>query len=538
MSDTTVRKKLPPFPYKGLSFYGPEDEIIFAGRDDDILQCAKILAEMSTRVLILHGRTGCGKTSFLRAGFIPFLEKPEHGFQFIKVGTTKIKALFIRSTFDPLSKLAESIYEFASEEYVVKTPTGISKINLSPTLLDFENRETFVEKIGLDCELMLRALSVLSTLIPSTLVLIIDQAEEVMTLRSGTDGQNLRDKFFKFMAGLSSAKLDIKLLVALRTEWYGRFYNEIRMWEWHPLNIREYLLGDLTEDQIALVIKHPSIIEQYEFSYAEGLPEKIAADLTKNPQQGGILPVMQIICGKLYEMTKNKARSRPWIITEQDYLELGGVEEQVDEHLEHVLFDLCNMYEISSTVSKEIDRWYKVLDMLVKVQVDGTVTTELRSEEELKNRADELRCRIPFKKAMTYLLDDSQRIVQRTEVFNPIFKETIICYSLGHEAVGLALNVWRYKNEITLRLSKYNKKVCRWFGFFFIALALIIFAFHYKLDYKKIFSGRFEWVLFLYGVSFLLFSLKPSLLVIFQKWIFQFLKKGRKKGEKGSLFNS
>jgi hypothetical protein len=58
----------PTLPYKGLGYYAEEDASLFAGRDKDVVVCAAKLAEWKIRLLLLHGSTGCGKSSFLRAG--------------------------------------------------------------------------------------------------------------------------------------------------------------------------------------------------------------------------------------------------------------------------------------------------------------------------------------------------------------------------------------------------------------------------------------------------------------------------------------
>lgn len=59
---TIVEANWPKEPYKGFSYYTFEDTLLFVGRDDDVDDCAAYLAEPKTRTLLLHGRTGCGKS--------------------------------------------------------------------------------------------------------------------------------------------------------------------------------------------------------------------------------------------------------------------------------------------------------------------------------------------------------------------------------------------------------------------------------------------------------------------------------------------
>src|SRR5689334_22746412 len=127
LQDTGSTNIWPASPYKGLSFYGPLDAPLLAGRNDDVERCAKLIAHSSTRLLILHGLTGCGKSSFLRAGLIPLLEKSSSGFRFMRevretetANQADSKALFIRCTSEPLEALATSLCHFIRDGMVVQ----------------------------------------------------------------------------------------------------------------------------------------------------------------------------------------------------------------------------------------------------------------------------------------------------------------------------------------------------------------------------------------------------------------------------------
>src|ERR1017187_724303 len=59
------------FPYKGLAYYREEDAGLFAGRDEEIEKCVHLIRHAWTSLFVVHGLSGCGKSSFLRAGLIP-----------------------------------------------------------------------------------------------------------------------------------------------------------------------------------------------------------------------------------------------------------------------------------------------------------------------------------------------------------------------------------------------------------------------------------------------------------------------------------
>src|SRR4051812_28302171 len=77
------RSEWPEQPYRGLNFFRPQDRPLMAGRDTDVATCAERLAHPETRVLLVHGSTGCGKSSFLRAGLIPAMEEQDIGYLFL-----------------------------------------------------------------------------------------------------------------------------------------------------------------------------------------------------------------------------------------------------------------------------------------------------------------------------------------------------------------------------------------------------------------------------------------------------------------------
>ena len=74
MSTTQPTFVWPERPYKGLTQYTYDDAPLFAGRDAEILSCAKGLLRSDISFFLLHGDTGCGKSSFLQAGLLPFLD--------------------------------------------------------------------------------------------------------------------------------------------------------------------------------------------------------------------------------------------------------------------------------------------------------------------------------------------------------------------------------------------------------------------------------------------------------------------------------
>ena len=287
------------------------------------------------------------------------------------------------------------------------------------------------------------ALERLGRLLPRTLVVIIDQGEEVLT----QGGPTKSEKFFELLAKVCERNMDVKLLIVLRTEFYGEFAYSVADRLREVGGMREEMLAELRPEAIARAIRHPAELKEgYSFKYEPGVVEAIVRDLEETPTRGGKLPVMQIVCGRLYGDAK--ARSGGYAtIGLQDYRRLGSVRRQVMRYVEGVLIELCWDKRMRWGLWGEVDKWYQVLDGLARVQVDGTVTTNEYTEERLRKSAKQLRCRVGFEEAASFLCGEGRRILRRDEVYNLETGSTNVCYSLGHDSIGLAITAWREKRE-------------------------------------------------------------------------------------------
>src|SRR5206468_1633384 len=146
--------------------------------------------------------------------------------------------------------------------------------------------------------------------------------------------------FFDFLNAFARSTINLKLLIALRTEHFGRFSSKLSRVGYEGFPIQQYLLEDLSKDSLITAIKRPTSAEPsddygsprdvYQFVYEEGLPEKIADELKSPYLNEGALPVMQILCSRLYEKTKERAKRLPWVITFSDYNELGDAQKRIE----------------------------------------------------------------------------------------------------------------------------------------------------------------------------------------------------------------
>src|SRR4051794_27343285 len=73
-ADLPCSTQWPREPYKGLNYFSAADAPLFGQRETEINDVVALLCSFDTRALLLHGGTGTGKSSFLRAGLCPYLQ--------------------------------------------------------------------------------------------------------------------------------------------------------------------------------------------------------------------------------------------------------------------------------------------------------------------------------------------------------------------------------------------------------------------------------------------------------------------------------
>jgi hypothetical protein len=218
--------------------------------------------------------------------------------------------------------------------------------------------------------------------------------------------------------------------------------------------VEDYYLAELARADILEAILRPCSPDEiprygiprkkYKFYYEEGLPEMIATDLAGTPLTGGSLPVLQIVCRRLYQ----KARASPpvrgnYVIRGKDYRDLGGIQGQVDSHLQEALVRCCDEFQLRRlAASLETMRWRDVLSALAKPQADGSITTDVKPEKKLEELAHSKGCRLKFKEVMGVLGKEEWRIVRSVELTKVMTNEKVLCFSLGHDVLGAVLERW------------------------------------------------------------------------------------------------
>jgi len=276
--DTSSLEPSAARPYKFLDYYTERDAGLFFGREHEVEAiCSQILARRS---FILHGRSGVGKSSILRAGLMPKLKAQGH-FVFV-----------IRSFTDPVHQMVNALSRVCPVEAGCE-PGPHQLIQLIRTVDDGRY-----------------------------VIFFLDQFEEFFSLLS----EEARSHFLTAARELASADLPVRLVFALRED----LLSELSQLKTAIPEIfhHEYRLKRLTREQAELAITGPvrAVGCRYE-------PELVARLLADIGDAGGVdPPQLQIVCDNLYD-----SRDATGSITLEAYERLGGAPQILAGYLERVL---------------------------------------------------------------------------------------------------------------------------------------------------------------------------------------------------------
>jgi hypothetical protein len=441
----------PEKPYRGLNYFRRQDRPLLAGREDDVRACAEVLAHPDTRVLMLHGSTGCGKSSFLRAGLVPILKEEGAGFHFVRWDPADDESLFIRCTASPMAQIAAQLHTFASQPFPVRTPRGEVTIDLAPARLGAESWERYLQLVLEEEGALLRSLRALAAAMPQMPVLIVDQSEEVLTLVPGQEGVRDRVLFFTFLREFQRLKVGARILLALRTEYLGRFLDATQVSYRQTAGFRHYYLTELHSGALEEVVELPTRrkaippwgvpYETYRFKFEAGLPAKIVRDVQEALFSGPALPVLQLVCLGLYEGRRkpgadDHAEDDHAEIVEKDYVTAGAAQGQIILHVQR------SLATVASDEEKVLRLRDDILTGLYLIQDDGTMVARTRARawacdqlQRVLGPGDAGLMLEQLGRPETLVL----RLLRNVKPDGGIADEV----TLGHDCIALAVERWR-----------------------------------------------------------------------------------------------
>jgi len=227
-------------PYPGLPAFEREDAAVYFGRDPEVRELIDRLrarrAMGGAHMLAVLGASGSGKSSLVRAGVLPRLQKFEPGFVVVPP---------LRPGADPCAELAKALAE------------GLSQPTQWRTLLEHLQAEPGAVATDLLMAAGRRE---------ATLLITIDQAEELF----GATPAEARARFADWLRALQ--KQPVLLLLTLRSDHLG----ELQQWAQDIGAFEQFSLPPLPAARLAQVIEGPARVAG--LSIAPGVVDAVMHD--------------------------------------------------------------------------------------------------------------------------------------------------------------------------------------------------------------------------------------------------------------------
>ena len=438
----------PDQPYRGLNYFRRQDRPLLAGRDVEIANCAERIAHPQTRVLLLNGATGCGKSSFIRAGLIPTMEEYGAGsaYLFLKTEGADEEALFIRCSPRPLEKIANQLYQFINAPFSISTPKGTRFVSLEAAKLNANSWEEYLELVRNVDGLIDSFCRFHNSYPENTHTDCRSRGRGTPTLSQSEKGPllNTEAAFFYFLREFQQVEINARIIVTLRTEYFGRFVDAINQVE---STLRWFYLSELSRDALVDAVKRPTISSQaeelrspydkYHFYFEDGLPELMVDSLMSTLKYSGPpLPILQLVCSRLYRETKSTNAIK---ITHAAFAANGGISGQL---ISHIRDEIGRIYKSTTAFDAELPLIRKFLDLFYAIQDDGTVVAHSRDKNVALERIAKLKITVSADDLLRALCAPSALILR--EVENILRNgESRVDLTLGHDSIALALERWK-----------------------------------------------------------------------------------------------
>jgi hypothetical protein len=469
---TRAPRSWPELPYRGLNFFTAAEALLFGERDQEVQECDDLVSKLRTRMLLVHGRSGTGKSSFVRAGLIPRLVAREVGVA-LEAPNPSDGALVIRCTADPVARTAYFIKEAAKQSSLFSSVPEDGR-RVVRDLLAFGPEESRVDL----ADRLVQALALLTRHLSRPLLLVIDQGEEVLTLPDR--GVQAKEAFFGLLEELCwQTKIGIKIIFVLRTEYYGQFCDHFRLDPQTKLSaghsgVEQFMLHGLqNEEVLASAISRPTLDTTigglvsprrfYKFKFSPGLPEQIARDLIEHCGESSTLPVMQIVCTQLYERVREAAgeESTENTIGVNDYKDLGFVAGALDAFVESRIRDSISKANLLAT-KDNVEAWRGVLGSLVAKQEGGVLTTLIVTGEKLIRAARDCGLKGPLSRIIRNMAHERCRLLRPVDTAPESGgHRKSRDYSLGHDALAIALLPWADVHERLAQATRETRQRMR-----------------------------------------------------------------------------
>jgi len=273
-------------PFPGLRPFTAEESYLFFGRDEQVEELLLRLA--GRRFLAVVGTSGSGKSSLIRAGLIPTVQRGHLG----PPRSKWVVATVSRPGLNPMRGLASAL----------SAAFGFTDSQTSDV-------EETLEKSSLGLAELARA----HLRQDQKLLILVDQFEELFRYRkqSGDEGRVKSTAFVKLLLYatgesdlVSSASQDsVYVVLTMRSDYVGKCAQFRGLPE--ALNDSQFLVPRMSRDQLREAIEGPVALAGADIS--DELVDRLLNDVGDDPD---LLPVLQHVLFRLWEVSGRSREQR------------------------------------------------------------------------------------------------------------------------------------------------------------------------------------------------------------------------------------
>jgi hypothetical protein len=306
-------------PYPGLDPFNENDEHIFHGREDEIEVTVRhlrtIRRERDHCLHLVIGASGSGKSSLVRAGVIPRLKRDHESW----------------IALPPFHPGAEPLREWASS-----IVTALSRYNLTKQHQEIlQSLQTEPERTIAD---LVETFRTQSGQQEASLLVMIDQFEELLELRPDTNAESPRQQFAKTLKSVLECKTLAGRLVVigtLRSDFLDVF-QEARYFQ--SIKSSKQILAPMNRKNFRQVIEKPAELAGIE------IEEKLIDAMVEDTETGDALPLLAFTLRELWEKKTDQRQATGTKITINlsDYEQIGGLGGAIQQRAEQIYQDHCS----------------------------------------------------------------------------------------------------------------------------------------------------------------------------------------------------
>ncbi|MFC7451405.1 TIR domain-containing protein [Rhodococcus daqingensis] len=310
-------------PYRGWQPLESVDAAVYFGRDAQIMRALDELREMrvagSERMFVILGPSGVGKSSFLRAGLLPRLRRDDRRFLTMTVVRPQ------RHTLTGETGLARSIHDLRKEVGLIEPSLGEIKNAIS----DDGTVRAWLAEAAVAARN--RLLDAPASTTPPTLVLPLDQTEELFGADAGEEGPAFLELLGWLLSDVDSTGLDMIVVATIRSDRYEPLQTAPQL-----SAVQSHLfdrLKAMPQAQFTEVICGPArraAESGSRFDLAPELVDRLAKDASGGADT---LPLLALTLSRLYEDYAGGEDA----VTVDRYEAMGGMRRVVQNEIDNLL---------------------------------------------------------------------------------------------------------------------------------------------------------------------------------------------------------